>query len=174
VQTLGRLADTLARTSNQLPGQDSADHRRLMAYVFGQLEEILPNLAGPNPGGEFREQLQIIRDSQGELATGPQDLSPEPTIDTGLRAARDALAATAQAGFYSRADLTPLFDQLGAKINNLDTVRGPLHQLVAGEAVGLISQIISKMADVIGQRLAVQNAAGPAASQPAATGSSGK
>lgn len=166
VQTLGQLADAYARLSNQLPGQTAADHRRLMAQAFAQLEQILAILEGPNPGAEFRTQLQVIADAQTELSTGPQDLSPEPTIDTGLRAAQDALTRIRQSSYYDQADLTPLFDRLGQKINELDTVRGPLHQVVAGEAVAVTSQIISKMADTMAQRLAEQNAA--AASRPAA------
>src|SRR5258708_27414302 len=69
VQALGRLSDTYARTSNALPGGNSAEHRKLMAEVFAQLEEILPILEGPGPGAEFRQQLQVIRDAQAELAT---------------------------------------------------------------------------------------------------------
>ena len=164
VQTLARLADRFAATSNQLPGSDMAQHRQLMANALAQLEEILPILRGPNPGAEFSQQLQVIRDAQAELATGPQDLSPEPTIDSALRATRDALASLAQDGYYDQASLTPIFDRLSARMNDLDTVRGPLHQVEAGEAVGMISQIISKMADVMGQRTAEQNAS----SQPAA------
>lgn len=158
MQTLARLADTYARTSNQLPGESTTQHRQLMAQIFAQLEEILPILEGPNPGAEFRQQLQVVRDAQAELATGPQDLSPEPTIDTGLRAARDTLSSIAQGGFYDQSVLTPLFDQFTAKVNQLDTVRGPLHQVDAGDAVAISSQIISKMADALTHRLAEQTA----------------
>jgi hypothetical protein len=174
VQTLGRLADTYARTSNELPGDNAAQHRQLMASIFAQLEEILPILEGPNPGAEFRQQLQIVRDAQAELASGPRDLSSEPTIDTGLRAGRDALLGIAQRGFYDQASLTPLFNRLAVKINELDTVRGPLHQVVTGDAVAVTSQIISGMADTLTHRLAEQTpptsapATGPAG--PAVTG----
>lgn len=178
MQTLGRLADTYARTSNQLPGESTAQHKQLMSQIFAQLEEILPILEGPNPGAEFRQQLQVVRDAQAELASGPEDLSPEPTIDTGLRAARDTLSSIAQGGFYDQSNLTPLFDQLTAKINQLDTVRGPLHQVVAADAVAISSQIISKMADALTHRLAEQTSA-PAptstpSTEPASTDNSAK
>lgn len=166
MQTLGRLADSYARTSNQLPGDNTQQHRQLMAQIFSQLEEILPILEGPNPGAEFRQQLQVVRDAQAELATGPQDLSPEPTIDTGLRAGRDALSSIAQGSFYDQATLTPLFDQFTAKINQLDTVRGPLHQVDAGDAVAVSSQIVSKMADALTHRLADQSGT-PGSTTPA-------
>lgn len=175
VQALDRLAEQYAQTSNDLPGDSAAQHRKLMSQVFAQLEEILPILEGPSPGAEFRQQLQVVRDAQAELATGPQDLSPEPTIDTGLRATRDVLASTAQGGFYDQSSLTPLFDQFTAKINQLDTVRGPLHQVVAGEAVGLSSQIITKMADTMTHRLAQEQQSQPpanATTEPATVPSS--
>ena len=44
VQTLARLADAFARTSNELPGNNATQHRQLMASIFAQLEEILPIL----------------------------------------------------------------------------------------------------------------------------------
>ena len=166
MQTLGRLADSFARLSNQLPGESVADHRKLMSQAFAQLEEILPMLEGSGSGAEFRQQLQVISDAQAELATGPQGLSPEPTIDTGLRAARDALSGIAHAPYYDQAELTPLFDQLAAKLDDLDKVRGPLHQVEVGEAVAISSQIITRMSHVLGQRLIEQNAPGQSATQP--------
>lgn len=156
VQTLAQLSDAYARLSNQLPGATERDHRRLMGQAFAQIEQILSILEGPNPGAEFRQHLQIISDAQAELSSGPEDLSPEPMINTGLRAASDALIRIRQTSYYDQADLTPLFDRLAEKVNELDTVRGPLHQVVAAEAVSLTSQIVSKMADVMGQRLAQQ------------------
>jgi hypothetical protein len=164
VQTLSQLSDAYARLSNQLPGPNERDHRRLMSQAFAQLEQILSILEGPNPGAEFRQQLQIISDAQTELSSGPEDLSSEPMINTGLRAALDALTRIRQTSYYDTAELTPLFDRLAEKINELDTVRGPLHQVVAAEAISLTSQIVGKMADVMGQRLAQQSASG--ASQP--------
>lgn len=171
VQTLDRLADSYARTGNQLPGDSPATHRRLMSEVFAQLQEILPILEGPSPGAEFRQQLQVVRDAQAELATGPQDLSPEPTIDTGLRAGRDALSGIAQNGFYDQSSLTPLFDKFSAKINELDTVRGPLHQVVTGEAVSLSSQIVTAMAEAMNHRLAEQTPTSGPATAPASEAS---
>jgi hypothetical protein len=167
VQTLDRLADSFARLSNQLPGGSVDEHRALMSQAFGQLEEILPMLDGPAPGAEFRQQMQVISDAQAELTTGPKDLSPEPTIDTGLRAARDVLANISHTSFYEQGNLRSQFDQLSAKLNELDTVRGPLHQVEVGEAVTTMSQIITKMTHIVGQRLSEQNASQPAATQAA-------
>jgi hypothetical protein len=169
VQSLSRLADSFARLSNQLPGGTVNEHRALMSQAFAQLQEILPMLYGPNPGAEFRQQMQVISDAQAELATGPKELSPEPTIDTGLRAARDVLVNIARSGYYDHRELTPPFDQLSVKLNELDTVRGPLHQVEVAEAVGITSQIITNMSHILGQRLAEQNSTAPSATQPAAS-----
>ena len=165
VQTLAQFADAYARQSNKLPGSSERDHRRLVAEALGQLEQILSILEGPNPGAVFREQLQVISNAQTELSTGPEDIASGPPIDSALRAAEDALTGIRQTSYYDQSDLTPLFERLSQKLNELDTVRGPLHQVVTAEAVSLTSQIISKMADVMGQRLAQQSASG--ASQPA-------
>lgn len=170
VQTLERLSDEFARTSNALPGSDLRAHRKLMAQALAQLEQILTVLEGPHPGAEFRSQLHVIRDAESELASGPQDLSPEPAIDSGLRAARDVLWSISQGGSYDRATVTTLFDRLTTAIDRLDTVRGPLHQVVAGDAVGIMSQIVGKMADAMGQRLAQENASTAPATQGTAAG----
>ena len=159
VQTLTRLADTLARTSNELPGESVLIHRQLMVQVFTQFEEILPTLEGPNPGTEFRQQLQTVRDTQAALAAGPENLIANPIIDTGLRASRDALAGITRRGYYDQAKLAPIFDRLAAKLNELDTVGGPLHQLVVGESVGLLSQIVTGMTDTFARQLATTSPA---------------
>src|SRR4051812_16202681 len=52
IQTLGRLADDFAHSSTQLPGDGPSEHRKLMAAIFAQLQQILPLLQGPNPGAE--------------------------------------------------------------------------------------------------------------------------
>src|SRR6478672_4095366 len=79
IQTLERLSDNYARLSKQLPGPNPSTHRKLMAEVFAKLEELLPMLEGPNPGAEFRQQMEIIGDAHAQLASGAMDLSPEPT-----------------------------------------------------------------------------------------------
>src|SRR5438094_329860 len=40
IQTLARLADTLAKSSNSLPGETAKEHRQLMTRVFEQLQQI--------------------------------------------------------------------------------------------------------------------------------------
>ena len=171
IRTLARLSDTYTRLCNQLPGRSVSEHRQLMADGFADLNEILPMLQGPTTDAEFNQQMRMIADARAELASGSADLSAEPTIDTGLRALRDLLREIAGTAYFDRADLPPLLDRYSNKIDELDTVRGPLHQLVVGEAMGMSSQIVAKMSNELSQRMAEQNSTQPAtwpASRPAA------
>jgi hypothetical protein len=161
IRTLARLSDTYARLCNQLPGRTVGEHRQLMADGFAQLNEILPMLQGPTTDAEFRQQMRSIADDRTELSTGSADLSPEPTIDAGLRALRDLLREIARTSYFDQGDLTQALDRFSNKVDELDTVRGPLHQLVVGEAMGTSSQIVAKMSDILSQRLAEQNATQP-------------
>ena len=155
VQTLARLADQYARQARELPGGEY-DYRRLMSGVFARLSEILPVLYGPNRTRMFEQQLQIIQNSARELSGTSSALSPEPTVATGLRAAYDALAALARDSFNGQPDLAATLDKLQAKENELDEVHGPLSRITAAEAVDLSSEAITKMANLLGQRLAEQ------------------
>jgi len=161
-RTLTRLSDSYARLCNQLPGRTVPEHRELMGDGFAQLTEILPMLAGPDQDAEFKQQMRVIADARTELSSGSTDLSPEPTIDTGLRALRDVLREISRASYFDETDLTAALDRCSTKIDELDTVRGPLHQLVVGESMGMSSQIISKMADILSKRIEEQNATQPA------------
>lgn len=161
IRTLARLSDSYIRLCNQLPGRTVAEHRELMADGFSQLNEILPLLQGPTSDAEFKQQMRMIADARTELATGSPDLSPEPTIDTGLRALRDLLRGIARTGYFDQNDLTMALDRCSNKIDELDTVRGPLHQLVVGEAMGMSSQIVQKMSAILSQRIVEQNATQP-------------
>jgi len=167
VKTVERLAKGYAELAKKLPGPSPAEHRKLMAEVFARLEEIVPMLKGPSSDAEFRQEMQVIGDAQAELATGAGDLSPEPTIDTGLRATRDVLTSIARTDYYDLTELTANMDQLTAKVENLDTARGPVHQVYVGEAVVLSGQIINTMAGALGQRLSQQKSTTAPASRPA-------
>ncbi|MDB5354566.1 MAG: hypothetical protein JWN24_1019 [Phycisphaerales bacterium] len=157
VRDLGHEAESLANDSSQLPAQGD-EHRRVMARVFGDLSRVLPLLHGPQPDGVFKNRMVSIENSRALLGSGPQGLAIEPAIDTGLGAAQAALADIARTSYYEQADLGPLLDKLSAKINALDLVRGPLHQVDAASAVDLTSQIVSKMAAVLAERVSSQTA----------------
>ncbi|MDB5174476.1 MAG: hypothetical protein JWO87_81 [Phycisphaerales bacterium] len=170
VRELGREAEALAGDSGQLPGQGD-DHRRLMHRVFDDLARVLPLLHGPQPDGVFKNRMVSIENSRALLSNSPQGLSIEPAIDTGLGAAQAALADIARTSYYEQADLGPLLDKLSAKINGLDLVRGPLHQVDAASAVDLTSQIVSKMAAVLAERVSSQS---PPTTAPATAPAAGR
>ncbi|MDB5332947.1 MAG: hypothetical protein JWP03_4098 [Phycisphaerales bacterium] len=157
VHELARAADALANDSRQLPGQGDT-HRKLMHDVFGDLSRVLPLLHGPQPDGVFKNRMVSIENSRALLGSGPPGMSVEPAIDTGLGAAQAALADIARTSYYEQADLGPLLDKLSAKINGLDLVRGPLHQVDVASAVDLTSQIVNKMTAVLTERVSEQSA----------------
>jgi hypothetical protein len=156
----GARADELAERSRkfdetvqQLPGRTPEEHRRAMHQVFAELSEILPMLYGPNPSGVFRQQLRVVESSRRQLATGPQGLAVEPTIDTGLRAARDAIAGLAGKGYFDQSKLGPTMDRLNRSLDALDTNRGAMHQTAVAESVGMMSQAIRQLTDAMNQRV---------------------
>jgi hypothetical protein len=156
VNELTGMAQRFAETAGQLPGNSTEEHAKIMQQVFAELVQILPTLVGPSPGGEFRQRLRVVESSRAQLATGSKSLAPEPTVDTGLRAVSAALNDIGRGSFYTQAQLGDLLDQLGKRVDELDTSRGPSHQQAAGTAVGLASQIVTKMADVLEGRLEQQ------------------
>ena len=173
----GARADELSERSRkfdetvqQLPGRTPEEHRRAMREVFTELSQILPLLYGPNPSGVFRQQLRVVESARTQLASGPQGLAIEPTVDTGLRAARDALAGLASQGYFDQAQVGKTIEQINASLEALDTSRGAMHQTAVAESVGLMSQAIRQMSEALTQRLddgAVARTK-PAAEEPAA------
>ncbi len=124
-----------------------------MRQVFAELGEIMPLLENPRDNLIFRHQISIIEDCRTQLATGSSDLAVQPTIDTGMRATYHALARVAQNSYFDQGDLTPSLDQMSAKVDEFDTVHGLTHSVVVGESVEISSSIISRMADILAQRI---------------------
>ena len=153
VDELGGLAKRFAQTANRLPGRNAGEHISLVQQAFTDLAEILPILYGPNPGGPQRQQLRVIESARAQLGAGRQGLAPEPTIGTGLRAARDALDALARGSFFDQPDVAKTIDQLSATVNDLDAARGPNHQQVVAETIDLMSQAVTQMAAALDERL---------------------
>src|SRR5437867_3507224 len=77
----------------------------------------------------------------------------EPTIDTGLRAARDALASLASRGYFDQPQLGKTIDQLDAALAALDTTRGLAHQRVVADGVAAMSQAVRQMSGALSQRV---------------------
>lgn len=153
VDALAERSRKFDETVQQLPGRTPEEHRRAMQQVFAELAKVLPILYGPQPSGVFRQQLRVVESARTQLASAPQGLALEPTVDTGLRAARDALAGLASRGYFDEAQVGQTMDRLNGALDRLDTNRGAMHQTVVAEAAGLMSQAIRQMSEALSQRI---------------------
>src|SRR5581483_8125078 len=84
-------ANALSQQAAELPGRTADQDRQMVQNVFGTLGTLLPNLAGPDENGAFRQQVQIVQTTRAQLTSAPASMPLEPVIDTGLRAAYRAL-----------------------------------------------------------------------------------
>ena len=152
-EQLKELSARFAQTAERLPGRGADEHRQVMQQVFAELAQVLPVLYGPNPNGTFRQQLRIVESARTQLAAAPKGLAPEPTIDTGLRAARDALDALTRQTYFDQPQLVQTMDRLIAASDALDTTRGAMHQSTVAEVVSLMSRAVGQLSDALAQRL---------------------
>lgn len=162
VDELGNLAQKFAQTAEQLPGRNADQHRQLAAQAFGDLAQVLPVLYGPNPTGVQRQQLRVIENARAQLTGASGGLAPEPTIDTALRAARDALRGLSRNSYYDHPELGATLDRLDGVVADLDAARGGTHQQVVAETVDLMSQAVNQMNEALNQRLQGDGDAPPA------------
>lgn len=153
VEELGDRARQFTETASRLPGRSADEHRALAQQVFADLSLVLPILFGPNPTGVQRQQLRTVESARSQLAAAPKGLAPEPTIDTALRAAHDALSGLGRSGFYDHPDLAKTLDRLDKTVSDLDAARGTNHQQVVAETVELMSQAVNQMAQALNERL---------------------
>ncbi len=153
VKELAARADEYAAGANKLPGRNAQEDRAQTTQQFALLAQILPMLNGPDMTGDFRQQLRIIESTRSQLANGSQDLSVEPTIDTGLRAAHRALASINQRSFTETSDIGKQLDAMHAKVEELDGTADATHRLIASQAFRNSAQAISQMASALNDRL---------------------
>jgi hypothetical protein len=154
VQHLGGLAEQYAASAAKLPGANEQQDRQLVGEQFNQLSQILPLLNGPDMPGDFRQQMRIIDSTRSQLAGGSMDLSSEPTVSTGLRAAQRALSSLQHRMFPEQGAVTQHIDAMRAAVQQLDTVNGPIHRLVAAQAFQHSAQAVKAMSDALNQRMA--------------------
>jgi hypothetical protein len=100
-----------------------------------------------------RQQLRVVENARTQLASASTSLAPEPTIDTGLRAARDALQGLSRNSYYDHPQLGQTLDRLDRTVSDLDASRGLRHQQVVAEVVELMSTAVNQMSDALNQRL---------------------
>ena len=158
---LGQKVAEFSSASREIPTNDEAGYRQAVGQVFADLSQILPLIQGPNAPGAFRQQMRILQSSRNQLAGGSADLSAEPTIDSGLRAAYRALTSIQQESFNERPEVAKTLESLSAKINELDTTKGPFHRGTVKEAVALIGQAVQSMSSTLDQRLHQQTPGAP-------------
>ena len=157
---LTELSRRFGETAQKLPGGTPQQDRQIMQQVFAELAQILPLLHGPNPPGTFRQQVRIVENARTQLASGPPGLAVEPTVDTALRAGRDALESLAGRAYFDQAQLGKSVDRLDASVAALDAARGPAHQEAAAASVEATAEVIRQMSEAMSQRL------GEGATQP--------
>ena len=150
-----------------LPGRSDAENRKLIARAFEAAGRVLSVLEGPQPGGAFRQQLRIMDTTRQRLAGGSQSLAVEPTINAGLRALYNALSSLRMDQFGNDADVAQRLDAMRSRVDDLDTVRGPLHRLVAAQTFRGAGDVIDAMAKSLETRAGTEQAPGePPAQQP--------
>ncbi len=145
-QRLARLDESMAalrEAAMRLPGRSAVEHRARVAAALGGLADVMEQLAGADVPGPLRQQIMILRRSGGRLDSGVE-MAVEPTIDAAVRSAAGGLRHIA-GELPGEAPLDGAFAGLSAKISELDTVRGPIHQLVTAQAIRQIADIAGEL-----------------------------
>lgn len=159
-RAVGSLEETVAR----MPGRDRSEDRRLAAEAFASASAAVEQLGGPNPPGAFRQQLRIIDNTRAFLRSSRDEISTDPSVDSGLRSLYGALESVRNRLFRDDKEIGAPLSALSTRLADLDSVRGPLHSLVVAQAFGEASRVIDAMADKVEAAQAASKAysAGPA------------
>lgn len=151
-----RLTNEVAEIAGRLPAPSDQHQRQLMRDAFDRLSRVLPMLMGPEADGQFRLQQRIVADARDQLDRAGERLAVEPTVDSGLRAAYNALVRVAQESFYTSDRVTEAITALRDRVDALDTVRGPMHRMAAGEALRQTATVMDQMVRIYDRRLDVR------------------
>ena len=158
----------LSATTAQLPGRGAADDRKRVADAFDKTASSLQLLGGPEPGGAFRQQLRIVDNTRAFLNAPPSGVTPDPSIDTGLRSIESALGSVRERLFPNDDKVKGELDLLRTRLSELDSVRGPIHSLVVAQTFQAASNVIDTMATELDARNeAVRQAQQPRPAAPA-------
>jgi hypothetical protein len=139
----------------------TADGRPQLAAALGELERVIATLAGPEPVGAIRQNLRIIETNRQRLGGGSSDLAAEPTINAAFRAAYRALDRIATEQYPTDGGVRQALDQFRGSVDELDTLRGPLHRRVATRALATAGAVAEQMAGVMEQRMGTPARAEP-------------
>ncbi|MGD0461460.1 MAG: hypothetical protein ABSB74_03125 [Tepidisphaeraceae bacterium] len=136
-----------------LPGSTEFLQRIMLGNVFDDLSDVLPKLAGPDPGAVFRQQLHIVQSTHPQLNALPLDTSSDAIVEAGLRAGSDALEDVSTRVFADQTELATDINDLNSKIDELDTAPTETHRQIEADAAGRIGRIMQSMSAALTQRL---------------------
>ncbi len=154
-----RVSDTqrnikaLSQTVAKMPGGSEPDDRKLIAQALGQTGSALSAIEGERPNGAFRQQLRIIESARSQLQRMSGNVPSEPVTDSAIRAALNALMSLRDGRFAGNAQVAKSVSAVSQQIQQLDSVRGPLHSLVVAQAFNSIASALDSMSGVLEGRL---------------------
>jgi hypothetical protein len=155
--------------ATQLEVLNPSAHTPVLRQVFVSLSDILPKLAGSQPGGVFVHQFLVVSQVRDQVVSRRSDLPIEPgLVDAGLLAAYNAVRDLGQTEFYRDDALTQQLDDLAKKVAATQSARGIEHDLTVRDTVGAMSKVLLKLAGTLKEKVAT-TAEIPPASAPAAT-----
>jgi hypothetical protein len=153
VRETSAKADEYKKGAASLPGSNAQADRQLTTRQFEMLAQLLPLLSSSEMTGELRQQAQIVESTRKLLAGASMDLSTEPAVATGLRAAHGALASIARDRFAEVPEIAKSLDQMQFHVNELDSESGPMHRQVSAQAFARSADAVGKMAEIYDQRI---------------------
>jgi hypothetical protein len=142
VSDLQRYAVELTALSKNLPGRDKSEDRRLLADSFDRATSALTLLMGPEPHGAFRQQLRIIDNVRRDVRSGN---ASDATVDSGMRSIYNALVGIRDRLFATDDRVRGQLDTLRDRVDDLDSVRGPLHSVAVASAYQASAAVIETM-----------------------------
>lgn len=165
-EQFGQAVDEFAAARRGLQGHADDASRRQLADALGKLSEVLVLLKGSQQDGSFRQQVRIIDQARTRL-TSDSGTAPEPTINSALRAAENALIDMASARFTDDEQVKAAVEGLRPRVRVLTTVRGPIHGFETARALDALGAAAERMAAVYQQRMQqAQPATAPASTNP--------
>jgi len=139
--------------AKQLPGATEFLQRQTVGFIFDDLSDLLPKLAGPNPSAIFRQQLHIVQGTHAQLNALALDASSDSVAEAGMRGASNALEDLSTSQFADQTELSTDINALNNKLDELELVTGQPSRQVVADAAGMIGQILHTMDTVLVERL---------------------
>lgn len=147
---------SLQHTLSQMPTDDESKDRALTLEALGSAASALAAIEGPQPSGSFRQQLRVIESDRTQVQHAGPAVPTEPAVDSALRATYNALVSLRDGRFAGNQQIANEVNEVGQKIPQLDTVRGPLHTLAVVDVLNAASRALVTMTDIIENRGAAQ------------------